>query len=236
MKKLLLLSSALVVSATAANAEESIKHKGTAEGGITIANGNTESENYRGSLSFTSTYDIYTNIFKADALNVKETGNRTGERYDISNQTKAKFSETSYGFLQVDFTEDRYQGFNYRVSELVGIGNYFTKSDDLTILGEIAAGARQTDFTLSTDDEETAIVRLSADIDWKINEHVTFDHRTDYSIGEDNNLTHMTTGVKAFIDQNLYIRFAHELIHNSETPLAVKNTDTRTFVTVGYEF
>jgi len=237
MKKLLLVSTISILAAGAANAEDSIKHKGSVEGGITIDNGNTEAENYRGSLTFTSTYDIYENIFKADGSNTKQNSVRTGEQYNLSNQTKASFSESDYGFIQLEGTEDRYQGFNYRTSQLVGVGHYFVKEETLTILGELAAGARQTDYTQNTNDEETAVGRITGAFDWKVNEHVSIDHRTDYTIGEDNNVTEMNTGLKAFIDQNLYVRLSHELEHNSETPnSSVKNTDTRTFVTVGYEF
>ncbi len=236
MKKILLLSTALVIPFSSAQAEDSIKHKGSIEGGITIENGNTETENYRGSLSLTSTYDIYENVFRADASNTKQGDVRTGEEYNISNQMKAALSEVLYGFGQVDFTEDRYQGFNYRTSELVGLGYKIIDQENLEIDGEIAAGARQTDYTRSQDDEESAIGRVTGIVDWKINEHVSFDNRSEFTMGEDNNITNINTGLKAFLDQNLYIRFAHELEHNSDTKGQAKNTDTRTFITIGYEF
>lgn len=237
MKKLLLLSSSLVICATSAHAEEVLKHKGSVEGGITLENGNSDTENYRGSLNLKSTYDIYENEFKADGSNTKQNKVRTSEEYNISNQLKALFSELEYGFTQFDFTENRYAGFNYRTSELVGIGHFFIKEEALKILGEVAVGARQTDYTRNQNDEKTTIGRISADIDWKINDHVSFDHRTDYTMGEDNNLTEIETGLKAFLNENLYVRASHKLEHNSETPSAnVKNTDTKTFFTVGYEF
>lgn len=236
MKKSLIFAAILVLS-TSAYAEDKVTYKGTVEGGVTIENGNTETENYRGSMSLTTNYEIYENVFEADGANSKQDGNRTGEEYNISNQLKAAFHELYYGFIEVDFTEDRYQGFNYRVSELAGVGYHFVKEDNLKIFGELAAGARQTDYTATLNDEETAIGRVSGDINWKINKHVSFDHRTDFTFGEDNRLTELETGLKSFLNEDLYFRVAHELEHNSETPnQTVKNTDSKVIFTVGYEF
>lgn len=236
MKRLLLLSSVVIFASTVAKAEDKITHKGTIDGGITFANGNTNTENYSGSFNLTSGYDIYENVFTAKASNTKENNNRTGEQYKISNQVKANFSDIDYGFAQVDFVEDRYQGFNYRVSELIGFGHYFVKEDALKIAAEVAGGARQTDYSGNVVDEETAVGRVGARVDWKINDHVTFDHKIDYTVGEDNNLTEAITGLKAFLNQGLYLRVSHHLDHNSEVPTGTKNTDTKTIFTVGYDF
>lgn len=244
MKKTLIVSTIFSASLAAGSAlaeagaekESKIKHKGTIEGGITIENGNTDSENYRGSFELISEYDIYKNEFKADGSNTKQNNVRTGEEYNISNQLKAHYDEENYGFAEVEFTEDRYQGFNYRTSELVGLGHYFVKEEALKVIGEVGVGARQTDYK-QREDEETFIGRVSGDIEWKINEHVTFGHRTDYTVGDDNNITQMETSLKAFLQKSLYVRLAHELEHNSDVPSpTVNNTDTRTFFTVGYDF
>lgn len=246
MKKLILITLILVsffnISAVAEDAATSpeedlgIKHEGSIEAGASYATGNTEKENFRGKAELTSSYQKIVNEFSARASNTKENNNRTEELYRISTKPRYEFDEYAYSYAELEYASDRFSGYNSRTSELLGIGAFLIKEELMKLSIEAGAGARQTDFTGNTKDENSILGKSSGEFDWKINKNVHFNQQASISVGKENTVTESETSLKSFIDDNLYLKISYEVEHNSDVPIGTKNTDTNTILTVGYDF
>ena len=237
MKKLLLLTaSAVIALSTDANAQ-SLEHKGSVEGGLASARGNTDNDNYNGTVKLDSTYGTVVNEFKASGFNSTQSGTRSGEQYMVNDTVKKSLDEKQYVFGEVDWSNDRFAGYSQRTAGIAGYGYKFINEPNVGVSAEVGAGYRQTDYIPTTiEDEESAVGKVGGNLSWKINEHVEFGQDASVVFGEENVVTASETSVKTFLDEALYLKFAYNYENMSEVPPGRKNTDTLTTFSVGYDF
>lgn len=209
--------------------------KGEVEAGIVYQTGNTEEESVDLSTKLENNFGNWTNIFEASAENSKEDDTRIEEEYRANDQLRYSLTDIDYVFGELDYVNDRFSGYNYRMSELVGYGRYFIKEDDLELSGEAALGARQSDIE-NGEDENSALARLGGELDWDINDTINFTQTLESSAGSEAVITNAVSALKTDLMDNLYLKLSYEVEHLSDVPEDKENTDTKTKLTAGYEF
>lgn len=236
MKKILLTTSLITIMA-ATSALAAGQHKGSIEGGLTLARGNTDNDNLNGKVGVASTYGKVENEFTATAYGAKSSGVRSGENYNANDKLKYNFDELNYGFGEGDWSNNRFAGYSERLSGLVGAGHHFMKEPNLNLYGEVGGGYRTTDYIpIAQKDESSAVGKIGGGLNWKINEYVQFGQTVNSVIGKDNTVTTSDTSVKSFLNRNLYLKFGYNFQNQSEVPAGVKNNDSLTTFSVGYDF
>jgi len=212
------------------------KLKGSMEGGITIENGNTKTESYYGSIK--SEYDFYEkwkNLFNSKAHNQKENRVRTKEEYRVNNQTRYSVTKLNYSFLELEYVDDRFGGYDYRISETMGLGRSLIKEDNMSLTSQISTGLRQTKFS-DGDKDDSWVIRFGTSFNWKINSTLSFSEDFDFSIDDSTRITKSDTNLKIALNKSLYLKFNLFVENKSDVPQGIKNTDTRTMLVIGFSF
>ena len=218
-----------------AHAEEPTKTSswtGEIELGFVKTTGNTKTESTKVAAKEVEKWRHSGNL---EALKSSDNGNTTAERYFISGKTDYKFSKYEYWYATISYDDDRFSGFDYRVSESAGYGRRLIHEPDLTLDGEIGPGARQTKLD-NGDTESELLARLAGNLKWKISDNSEFSEDVFTEIGEDATVSKSETALKANINSSLAMKLSYTIKHTSEVPDGVEKTDTETVVTLVYNY
>ncbi len=244
MKKLFLLASAVITAPTLATAQyaealgvpKSMQNKGSIEGGLSIANGNSDATNINVGANLTSTYNKLENVLKGRAINLEQNNQRTAEEYLVNDKLKYNVTDQLYGFGEGEYYNNRYAGFDQRTHELAGVGYYFRKDDQVKVSAETGVGARQTKYSGGTPKNSNEVIaKVGGNVNWKVNENVEFNQDADYYWGDDNQVTRSETSLKSYMNKDLYLKAAYLIENNSTVPVGRKDNDQLTTFSVGYQ-
>lgn len=226
----------LLAAATPAMAEDAPKPwKGEAGLGVVATSGNTETTTVKAYAGVVYEKEKWRHTGKFDALNSSDAVRTTAERYMLSGKSDYKFDELNYMFGLVGYENDRFAGFDYRLSEVVGYGRRVINQSNLTLDLEAGPGARQTKFKTGDSDNEL-IGRVAGNLLWKLSPTASFTENLTSEIGSKAAITRSVTALTAQLAGNLAMKLSFTARHISDVPVAVKKMDTETAVTLVYGF
>ena len=230
--------SAIIIAgwASQAVAEDAIKPwKGEAELGIVSTSGNTEIQSTKARAGIVNEREEWRHTGKIEALNTSDATRTTAERYLLSGKSDYKFGNFDYALVMVNYENDRFTGYSYRVSETVGYGHRIVNQPDLTLGLEIGPGARQSKLSTGASESEF-IVRVAGNAEWKISETAVFTENLSAESGELSTLTRSVTALSAQLVGAFAMKLSFTAQHTSRVPVSVKKLDTVTAVTLVYGF
>jgi len=208
---------------------------GDAELGLVVTTGNTETQSINAKTKVINERTAWRHTLVATVLNTADDVRTTSEKYFLSGQSDYKFSEFEYLFGIVTYEDDRFSGYDYQVSEVLGYGRRIIHEPSLTLDLEGGPGARQSKVTNGDSDNEL-IVRLAGNLEWKISDSADFSEQLSTEIGEDKTITKSITALKAQIVGSLAMKVSLTIKHTSEVPMGNKKTDSETALTLVYSF
>ena len=219
----------------AANEADFSSWSSEAELGYVKTTGNTETEslNFKSAAEYKRTDWVHT--LKFETAHNSDNNGTTAEKYLLFLKTKYSISERSYLFGRVQYEDDRFSGYNYQASEVLGYGRKLIKTDELKVNAEVGAGVRQNDLEIGEDTSEGIIV-FAGDIDWKINAFANLKEELTIEVGEDRTITKSVTSLKNKLNSLLSSKITYTVKHASEVPVGTKKTDTELAVTLVYAF
>jgi len=251
MKKLFnlgLIASALLSASVVAEekaAESNLKV--SAELGILLTTGNTESSSYLGKLHATHDLDKWRNEYKFDFLRkdsqvenddgTKET-EETDNRWTISTQANYKFTATESAFIFGSYTDDEYGAYSTYTSVSGGYSIRALERENMHLDLNAGVGFVDAETQASGESDDSELYRGSAAFEWKINDMTKFVQNVslEYAPGLDNTRTVTETGVSASFNSNMQMKFTYNTVTNSEVEPGFDKTDTETSVTVVVNF
>ncbi|MAF31299.1 MAG: hypothetical protein CMF60_03745 [Magnetococcales bacterium] len=209
---------------------------GDIEAGATVSNGNDEEKDYSLDLDVKKDGEAqkWGYKFEAHAEGEEENGVTIDEEYRALLQARYNLSELNYVFGEFTYLNDRFEGYESRMTETLGYGHKFYNTESFQLEGEVSVGMRQTQFTDGTD-ENSAIAKLSADMMYKLNGHLAIEE--DFEIGFADSTTMLSeTALKVDFTKSFYGKLFYEIEYNSDVPEDTKETDTTFGFKVGYSF
>lgn len=237
MKKIVSIAALVLAPAVAIAAEEPAKlWKGEANLGYIYNSGNTNSENLHFRSKATRDGEQWRNIYRLEAVNETSEEIRTAENYFGSAKAEYKIGERSYLFGLLEYTKDRFSGFDYEAAATLGYGQDIIRNEVHELSADIGVGYRVTELETNGDVEEDAIVRVGALYLWNINENTIFDEDFSYEIGEQRKITKSLTRLRMKINGSLSASIAYEIKHTSDVPPGTKNSDRTTLLGLAYTF
>lgn len=209
--------------------------KGSVELGIVNTTGNTETKTTSAKAKAATETEKWRHTITYESLNSSDQGVTTAERYAINGQSDYKLDKKNFFFAMINYEEDKFSGYEYRMTEAVGYGRRVLEEPNLSLDLEIGPGARQSKpDTGSTENEST--VRGAAKLVWKISKTSTFTEDLSTDVGDDNTITKSVSALTAQINGSLATKITYTVKNSSEVPVGVKKTDTETAVTLVYNF
>ncbi len=225
---------------TAKKEEEKKKYKGSLDAGANFANGNSKEQSIQANFNFDYKFNKETsNVFRSRADNKKQNDIRTREMYFVNNQTKKSISKSNFKFLEIEYVSDRYGGYNYRITETVGLGRKLLDGEKFKLTIQSSIGMRQIKLINSddsTDKSNDFVVRAGSHLDAEINENVSLEENFDISTDQNATIIRSDTNLRILLSKKLYFKFGILIQRVSNVPVGRKNSDVTTGVKLGYEF
>ncbi len=198
---------------------------GNAELGFVQTGGNTDTSSLNLKGKAINDGDDWRSTVEAAALQSKDTGAVTAEKYNLSVQGDWKSLSVGYMFVRFGYEQDKFGGYNSRTSETVGYGFDILKSDDKQWNAEVGAGARQTEAVTGAKVSDT-VVRASTVFNWKISEIATFSQELKTEGGQEGYITNSVTALTNQVSGNLSSKISYAVQNNSKAPTGTKASDT----------
>lgn len=218
-----------------ADKKKDSKFSGNIDVALNVANGNTQREEGKVSSQLKYKNGDMENILKLTAKTSKEDSVRTDEEYQVNNQSKYNFTDRDYSFIEFEYVNDRFSGYQYRTSELMGYGRKIVKGDLWNLSAELSAGARQSSLTDGSK-EKSLLGKTGLKADWNITDKIKFEQEISSSFGSDAVITISDSAVKTKISDVLYLKFNYNIQHIDDIPADKKHMDRFTSLGIGYEF
>jgi len=208
---------------------------GQVEAGLSIQSGNTEATELNLQASGEQELQNWRHHFKAKAFNSKEEGVRTDEEYRLGFGSDWKINARDYLYGQVDYVNDRYAGYTYRISESLGAGRRWIDDGVYLLDTRIGPGMRHTEFT-SGDHEDSWIILGALRAGWVVNDYVELGEDAGVEYSPDGTILNSDSWAKSKLTEDLALKAGFNVEHKTAAPPGAENTDTRTMLGVVYGF
>lgn len=209
--------------------------KGNVEIGYVTTSGNTETESLNAKAKVETEREKWRHTINFEALNSSDQNVTTAERYMLSGQSSYKMGKKNFFYALVSYEDDRFSGYDYRVTESIGYGRRVIGEPNLTLDLEIGPGARQSKLdTGETEDELMA--RGAAKLAWKVSATSKFTEDLSTEVGEDVTVTKSITALSAKVNSSLATKLTYTIKNTSDVPPGIEKTDTEMAVTLVYDF
>ncbi len=207
----------------------------TAEVGMVTTTGNTETQTLRGKLGVKHQHGEWQNAANLEALNSADGNTTTAEKYLLDGKSEYRFGEHNYVYVTVQYENDRFSGYDYRVQESAGYGRRLLHNDVVTLDLETGPGARQSKLTGSGREDEL-VWRLAAQFGWQISKTAKFTENLSADFGEKANIIKSVAGLQAQVAGSLAMKLTYTVKFTSDVPENIKRLDTESAVTLVYGF
>ncbi len=218
-----------------AAAEAESPWSGELETSADIRTGNTEKTNLllRGKVAYE--VEKWRHTLEAHLVSDEEDGTTLEEEYRVGFRSDYKLDARNFLFGELEYVDDRFSGYDYRLSETVGYGRIFYDLDDFYWEGRAGIGMRQDKLTTGQD-ENSGVITLATDLDWQATDYLSLYENADVSIAQESTIFQSETGLKSKIIDHLAMKAAFYVEHITDVPPDRKDTDTRTTLGVVYDF
>jgi len=225
----------LMLAGSALAQESGSQWSGEAELGIVATSGNTETQTVSAKAKVVNERDKWKHVAKFEALNTEDGTTTTAERYLLSGKSDYKMSALDYVFITANYEDDRFSGYDWRASELLGYGRHVIAQEDLSLDLEAGVGVRQSKTDAGVSDSE-GIVSLAGNLGWKISDTSKFTEELNTEIGDSATISKSVTGLKTQINGSLAMKITYTVKHTSKVPAGIEKVDRETAVTLVYSF
>jgi len=237
LRLFLMLTAGLVIAHSAIAADVTVppEWKGEAELGLVYTSGNTETDTVNLKAKIAREELKWRHTASVAGLRTSDNSSTTAQRVEVKGQSDYKFSKHEYIFGLVNYENDRFSGYHYRISESVGYGRRVVDRPGMTLDLEVGPGARQSKLDDGSRENEF-VVRGAAKYAWSISETSKFTEDLGVEAGKDNTVSKSVTALSSKINGNLAMRLSYTIKYTSSVPPTIKNTDTETAVTLVYSY
>jgi putative salt-induced outer membrane protein len=218
---------------------------GTAEAGLVVASGNTESETANAKLKFENTLDQWKHTFGGAALYASDEDGQTANRWDVFGQTDYNFSPRTFWFGSARYGEDAFSGFEYQATATTGLGRKFIDTDVTKFVGTAGVGYTFFETRDAFDDtgvlieegasESSVVFRGTLDFEHAVTETTKLINLLAVEVGADNTFVQNDLSLQVKINTLLALAVGYSVRHNTDPPLGFEETDTLMTVNLVYE-
>jgi putative salt-induced outer membrane protein len=242
----IILAGSMFLSAASAFAQDEEEEavvklgwSGAGELGFVSTTGNTETTALNAKLNFVLQQERWRHRFSGTALQTSEDGSTDNERYTMEMQSDRKLSEKSWLFGAFRWDADKFGSYDPQVSLTAGYGRQLMKSEKHELKGEIGAGYKKLEETVTGESSTDAIARFLLDDSWQVFKTTLWTNRLLVEAGSSNTFTQFNTGLAVSMTDKFAVKLGFEMRHNTDVPKDIadqENTDTITSANLVYNF
>lgn len=206
-----------------------------AELGFVKTTGNTTTEALHLKLAIDNQREEWLHSFKLESAKNSDSLGVTAKRYLIAIKSQYDLTQFSYLFGKIQYQDDRFSGYKYQASEVVGYGQKLINRDSFKLNAEAGMGVRQNKFDSGISETEIVFL-LASDFDWRISKTASLTEDITVEVGEERTISKSVTALKTQINNSLSSKISYTIRTASEVPVGTEKTDTELAVTLVYTF
>lgn len=210
---------------------------GKIEVGGSRESGNTKTETLRTALGMSKEHGKWAHQLGFKTRYASEEDDRINEDYRFNARSDYSLSDDIFTFGEYEFINDNFTGYDYRMTETVGLGYKIIDEKDMKfdVLGSV--GFRQSESMAEDADMENEFVaKPGLNFRWDIVPGLRFTQDISSIIGAEATITNASTGLSTRLMRDIFLKLSHEIEHIDNVPEGTKNTDKITSINVVYEF
>lgn len=209
--------------------------KAAAELGLVTTTGNTETQTLRGKLGVTHQHGKWQNSSNFESLKTSDQNATTAEKYLLDGKSEYRFSEHNYAFATLQYEDDRFSGYDYRIQGSAGYGRRLLHHGTVTLDAETGPGARSSKLSANGTENELTW-RLAGLLAWDVSKTAKFTENLSADFGQDASIVKSVTALQAQVAGSLAMKLTYTVKYTSDVPVGIKKTDTESAVTLVYGF
>ena len=206
----------------------------SAELGFISTTGNTETQTLNTKAAASTNRNKWRHKFDTSVLRSSDADNITAQQFKLSGQSDYKLEKNRYVFVALNYEDDKFSGYDYRVTEFIGYGRRVSDDKGIILDLEIGPGLRQSKLD-NGDSENESLLRVAAKLDWEVSKSSEFTQALTVEASEDATITRSVTSLSSRINGSMSMKMAFTFTNTSEVPANVDETDTETSVTLVFK-
>lgn len=216
---------------TLVHAEVQDAWNASAELGYVQTSGNSDSQTLLSKFEGEYDYAKWEHFLALEALNTEQNDERSAEKYTAALQSDYGLSDRAYVFSALDWEKDRFSGYAYQASWVLGLGYKVINSEVHKLRFELAPGYRISEPDPG-ETQEDLIAKLSEKYAWKISESAQFEQSLSTETGDSNTRTRFKVSLLSQINSVFSMKLGYGVTHNSDVGPGVDKTDRETTITL----
>lgn len=204
--------------------------------GFAMASGNTDTKNLNASVDIKRESEKWIMEYRLEALLASSNDVETAERYAWSGKTGYKISDKDNIFYYSRYEQDKFSGYDYSMSGGIGWGHKFYETETGKLLTELGLGYKSQAVDIDRSKVEGAMLFGKVDFMKKLTETVVLEDSLLVEATEDNTFIQNDFGFSFKVSDSLAVKLAHQIRHNTDTPVGIKSTDTLVSANLVYDF
>ncbi len=204
-------------------------------GGI-LRSGNTENAGLKGELKLNYRSEQWQHRAKAEAGYLESSTEPLEQRFEVEYEVNYDITESVFGFGLLNYTDDRFSGFDFETLTAGGIGLNLFSGDPLTWKITMGPSLRYAEFSDSEDTETVPGARLTNDVAWQVSDDALLANETEVLWDRERVTLENDTSLKLRIVDKLSGKLSLNTRYRSNVPDDTETTDTTTRASVVYDF
>ncbi len=209
---------------------------GKLEFGGSQASGNTETKVLSAALTLSTARRRWSTEIAANFEFVRDDGRTTAQRLVADGQARYRFNQRGFLFGYVQYEDDRFNGFDYRLTENGGLGYRLFERAGVTLDLEGGPGLRQSKIKLTGKSEFEFVGRVRAALVWPLSETATVTVESAAVAGQERTTLDATAAITMPIVERLSGTLSFNARHSTSVPAGTNKTDTLTKASISYTF
>lgn len=209
---------------------------------VTQAQGNSENTAFGGAMKAVNEFGRWTHAVSAYADFGGADGVRTQERFGGVYQIDMTINDRAFAYNKLEYEDDRFSGFAYRIFYTAGLGYYFIDNDRAVWKGEAGPGVRYSSIQQTPDGDPTSptfgqqipledsstdfAAFASSDLSLKLTDTSDLNHTADVTYTDTTTTLTSRLAIDTRINGHLSLRVSGRVRYETDPPSGRENTDT----------
>jgi putative salt-induced outer membrane protein len=203
--------------------------------GGSIKTGNTDENAFTGAIEVEKETPKWEHDLNLTVDRKTESGALTTDRYFLTYSGQWKFSPRLYAVGVLWGERDVFAGYDYRLSESIGLGYRLIDAPNLKLRVEAGPGLRQADYLL-IGYEGTIAARSAGYLSWRLSPRLEFTQSLVSYLDTKNSTLLAASALTTKLEGNISARASYEVRHEANPPEGRQHTDTTSRLTLLFGF
>ena len=230
---------ALILTGTVYSQEAAEEEEGPWSGSLSLGylatSGNTDTTSYNTKFGVGYVNNSWEHRLDGSSIGADESGVTNAEAYQLGWRSAYNFTEHDFVFGTVDWRKDRFAGVTEQTSYAINYGRRVIDNERHLLALGIGVGYRDFDRADGTSSDGT-IGRGSLLYNWTWTETSGFEQGFIVESGSDNTYWESVSAIRSRLIGGFNLVLSYTIKNNSDVPVGTEKRDTRTAVSIEYEF